>query len=206
VVVVADAAVVFAGDLLEEAGPPVYGDDSYPLEWPATAHALADRGAATYIPGHGDIMSAAEAFEQAEAIATVAALIRELHAAGLACEEALDEAAHQWPYPPQTLTDAVRRGYQALDWNTRPRRPPARAWYGPRPRVPTLPIPRHVAIRRCHASPSGTLGYHTYWPDGGRAYYLRKQAEGKSRKEAMRALKRRISDAVYQRLITDAHR
>jgi transposase len=40
----------------------------------------------------------------------------------------------------------------------------------------------------------------------GRAYYLRKQAEGKSRKEALRALKRRISDAVYQRLIADAHR
>jgi transposase len=34
----------------------------------------------------------------------------------------------------------------------------------------------------------------------GRAYYLRKQAEGKSRKEAMRALKRRISDAVYRQL------
>jgi transposase len=40
----------------------------------------------------------------------------------------------------------------------------------------------------------------------GRAYYLRKQAEGKSRKEALRALKRRISDAVYQRLVADAHR
>ena len=38
----------------------------------------------------------------------------------------------------------------------------------------------------------------------GRAYYLRKQAEGKSRKEALRALKRRISDAVYQRLAADA--
>ena len=38
----------------------------------------------------------------------------------------------------------------------------------------------------------------------GRAYYLRKQAEGKSRKEALRALKRRISDAVYQRLVADA--
>jgi transposase len=36
----------------------------------------------------------------------------------------------------------------------------------------------------------------------GRAYYLRKQAEGKSRKEAMRALKRRISDAVYRQLAT----
>lgn len=40
----------------------------------------------------------------------------------------------------------------------------------------------------------------------GRVYYLRKQAEGKSRKEAMRSLKRRISDAVYQRLIADARR
>jgi transposase len=40
----------------------------------------------------------------------------------------------------------------------------------------------------------------------GRAYYLRKQAEGKSRKEALRALKRRISDAVYQRLVADARR
>jgi hypothetical protein len=36
-----------------------------------------------------------------------------------------------------------------------------------------------------------------------RAFYLRKQAEGKTRKEALRALKRHISDAVYQRLIDD---
>jgi transposase len=40
----------------------------------------------------------------------------------------------------------------------------------------------------------------------GRVYYLRKQAEGKSRKEAMRALKRRVSDAVYQRLLADTGR
>ena len=38
----------------------------------------------------------------------------------------------------------------------------------------------------------------------GRAYYLRKQAEGKTKKEALRALKRRISDAVYRQLIADA--
>ena len=37
----------------------------------------------------------------------------------------------------------------------------------------------------------------------GRVYYLRKQAEGKTRKEAMRALKRHISDAVYRRLVAD---
>jgi transposase len=38
----------------------------------------------------------------------------------------------------------------------------------------------------------------------GRASYLRKQAEGKTRKEALRALKRRISDKVYRRLAADA--
>jgi len=37
----------------------------------------------------------------------------------------------------------------------------------------------------------------------GRAYYRTKQAAGKSRKEAMRCLKRRISDAVYRRLRAD---
>lgn len=40
----------------------------------------------------------------------------------------------------------------------------------------------------------------------GRAYYLRKQAEGKTRKEALRSLKRRISDAVYRQLLADARR
>ena len=38
----------------------------------------------------------------------------------------------------------------------------------------------------------------------GRVYYLRKQAEGKSRKEALRALKRRVSDAVWRQLHIDA--
>ena len=37
----------------------------------------------------------------------------------------------------------------------------------------------------------------------GRVYYERKQAEGKTKKEAMRALKRRISDVVYRQLIND---
>jgi transposase len=38
----------------------------------------------------------------------------------------------------------------------------------------------------------------------GRAYYLRKIAAGKTRAEAMRCLKRRISDALYRQLIADA--
>jgi transposase len=40
----------------------------------------------------------------------------------------------------------------------------------------------------------------------GRAYYQRKLDEKKNPKEALRALKRRISDAVYRQLVTDAQR
>jgi transposase len=40
----------------------------------------------------------------------------------------------------------------------------------------------------------------------GRAYYRRKLDEGKSRKEALRALKRQIAKNVYRHLVADAHR
>ena len=40
----------------------------------------------------------------------------------------------------------------------------------------------------------------------GRAYYARKIDEGKTGKEALRALKRRISDVVYRHLVADARR
>jgi transposase len=38
----------------------------------------------------------------------------------------------------------------------------------------------------------------------GRAYYRRKRAAGKTTLEALRCLKRRISDALYRRLVADA--
>jgi transposase len=41
-------------------------------------------------------------------------------------------------------------------------------------------------------------------PSAGQAYYRRKLAEGKSPKEALRSLKRRLSDAVYRCLLADA--
>jgi transposase len=37
----------------------------------------------------------------------------------------------------------------------------------------------------------------------GRAYYRRKRAEGKKPLEAIRCLKRRISDAIYRQLLAD---
>jgi transposase len=41
-------------------------------------------------------------------------------------------------------------------------------------------------------------------PTDGRAYYDRKKAAGKTSNEAMRALKRRLSDIIYRRMIDDA--
>jgi transposase len=40
----------------------------------------------------------------------------------------------------------------------------------------------------------------------GRAYYRRKRAEGKKPLEALRCLKRKISDALYRQLVADAQR
>jgi transposase len=42
-------------------------------------------------------------------------------------------------------------------------------------------------------------------PSPGQASYRRKLAEGKSPREALRCLKRRLSDAVYRCLVTDQH-
>ena len=43
-------------------------------------------------------------------------------------------------------------------------------------------------------------------PTEGRAYYDRKKASGKTSMEAMRCLKRRLSDVVYRQLLADALR
>jgi transposase len=44
------------------------------------------------------------------------------------------------------------------------------------------------------------------YPSEGRDYYQKKLAEGKTTKEAIRAVKRRITDVVYRRLLADARR
>jgi transposase len=41
-------------------------------------------------------------------------------------------------------------------------------------------------------------------PSAGRAYYERKKADGKAPMEAMRCVKRRLSDIVYQQMLNDS--
>ena len=44
------------------------------------------------------------------------------------------------------------------------------------------------------------------YPCQGRVYYDRKRAEGKNTKEAIRALKRQLSNVIYRALVADARR
>jgi glyoxylase-like metal-dependent hydrolase (beta-lactamase superfamily II) len=75
VVVVPDADVLFAGDLIESAGPPAFGPDSVPEEWPATLDGVIGLMTSTTlaIPGHGEPVDRAFVFEQRGLIAAHAA-------------------------------------------------------------------------------------------------------------------------------------
>ena len=108
------SGVVFAGDLLEESGPPAYGMDCYPLDWPATAGALVAQGATTFVPGHGDVMPATVARDQSAAIADVARLVRELHASGVSVRDAVAELGVRWPFGGEVQPNVILNGYAAL--------------------------------------------------------------------------------------------
>jgi glyoxylase-like metal-dependent hydrolase (beta-lactamase superfamily II) len=114
VVRVPDADVVIAGDLVEESGPPAYGSDSHPLDWPQTLDLLlgllADR--TVVVPGHGSPVDRAFVTAQREQVGTVAETIRALAAAGVPAADALTRGS--WPYPAEGLRHAVLRGYAQL--------------------------------------------------------------------------------------------
>ena len=57
-----------------------------------------------------------------------------------------------------------------------------------------------------HAVPMAAVTQIRYQHSEGRSYYDKKIAEGKTRKEALRALKRQVSDAIFARLQADARR
>lgn len=112
VVEVPGTDVVFAGDLLENGNVPFFGD-AYPLEWPATAAAIAVRvpdGSGIVVPGHGD--HAGRPFADAQAV-SLAALV-ELATRVENGELTLDEAIDARPFPEHPKDDARRAFERAL--------------------------------------------------------------------------------------------
>ncbi|HEX9977050.1 MAG TPA: MBL fold metallo-hydrolase [Acidimicrobiia bacterium] len=110
VIVVPDAAVVFAGDLVEQGAPPSF-NDAFPLEWPDTDAALLELVGGVVVPGHGAAVHASFVRTQREEIAEVAQLARERHAEGMAAGAA---AARGGPYPEKVLAVAFGRAWEQM--------------------------------------------------------------------------------------------
>lgn len=120
VITVPGTDVVWAGDLLEGGAVPSFGD-AYPLDWPATAAALAemvDPGRGVVVPGHGDHAGRGFADTQLASFTALADLARRVVAGELTVEDAL--ATH--PFPEQPVEDArrpLRRAIKQADGRIR---------------------------------------------------------------------------------------
>lgn len=110
VVLVPDAAVVVAGDLVEESRPPAFGD-AFPLEWPTTLATLLHHCHGPVVPGHGRVVDAAYVQAQHEVLTGLSWLIREAHADGFPA----DAVARRTSFDAATARAAARRGFAELD-------------------------------------------------------------------------------------------
>lgn len=109
-VVVHDAGVIFAGDLVEQGGPPSFYD-SFPMDWPGTLERLLQQVHGPVVPGHGEIVDAAFCEGQRAEIASLADLARGLRFEGRPIEEGLASAA----WPADTSRVALARALAQLD-------------------------------------------------------------------------------------------
>jgi glyoxylase-like metal-dependent hydrolase (beta-lactamase superfamily II) len=104
VVVVPGASVLFAGDLLENAPAPGFGD-SYPLAWVDTGRALLGLVEGVVVPGHGEPFDRAFAERQVADLAALAAVARECAAGTLD----IDAAIRRSPFPAEETAAAIER-------------------------------------------------------------------------------------------------
>jgi glyoxylase-like metal-dependent hydrolase (beta-lactamase superfamily II) len=108
-ILVPDANVLFAGDLIEEGSPPSFGD-SFPLDWPATLERLLPLATGAVVPGHGAIGDGAFIAAQLDAMRGLVALARQVHDGHLSMEAAIAAS----PFGPRTPRDAFERARAQL--------------------------------------------------------------------------------------------
>jgi glyoxylase-like metal-dependent hydrolase (beta-lactamase superfamily II) len=109
VVLVPDADVLFAGDLVENGAPPFFGD-GYPIEWPATVERMVELVTGAVVPGHGDVGEKAFAVRSMVEIRTIAELASLVHDGTLS----LDDAVLRTPYPADTAREPLQRALAQL--------------------------------------------------------------------------------------------
>lgn len=113
---VAEAGVWLVGDLVEESGPPMCGEDGFPLDWPGTLDALlhAFGPDEVAVPGHGAVVGRRFVATKRDELEAVASLLGELHAAGVPVHQAVAAGGTRWPFPADAVRAAVSRGYAHL--------------------------------------------------------------------------------------------
>jgi glyoxylase-like metal-dependent hydrolase (beta-lactamase superfamily II) len=104
VVIVPDASVLFAGDLLENAPAPAFGD-SYPIAWVAAGQALIGLVEGVVVPGHGDPFDREFAERQVAELAVLAGLAKEVANGAIG----IDEAVRRSPFPAEPTSQALER-------------------------------------------------------------------------------------------------
>jgi glyoxylase-like metal-dependent hydrolase (beta-lactamase superfamily II) len=109
VLLVPDADVLFAGDLVENGAPPFFGD-GYPIDWPATVERLVDLVTGAVVPGHGDVGDRAFAVRSMVEIRTIAELATLVHEGAIA----LHDAVLRTPYPADTAREPLERALAQL--------------------------------------------------------------------------------------------
>ncbi|QGF24323.1 MBL fold metallo-hydrolase [Raineyella fluvialis] len=114
IAVVADAKIVFAGDIIEPAGPQI-GADADPETWPGALDHLIGlmlRPGWRAYPGHGEPMEMADITLQRGWIASILGEVTNLVSDGIAYEEAATRG--DWPFPWERIAPGVRRAYDVL--------------------------------------------------------------------------------------------
>ena len=114
VVVVPDADVLFAGDLLEADATPYFGD-GYPIDWPDTAGRLVELAAGAVVPGHGSVGDRAFAVRQHRGFREVAELARLVDAGIIGIDVAVTRTAYPSDAAMEPLTRAMAQLRGELD-------------------------------------------------------------------------------------------
>ena len=111
VAIVPDAGVIFAGDLLESAGPPEFGSDSYVREWPSAVDGILGLVAeeTVIVPGHGAPMDRLAAFTQRAEISALYGQVEHLISRGVRLPDAYAEG--EWPFDEATVKSVLPRLY-----------------------------------------------------------------------------------------------
>jgi glyoxylase-like metal-dependent hydrolase (beta-lactamase superfamily II) len=109
VVVVPDVHAVFAGDLIEQGGPPSF-EDSYPMDWPGTLGRLLDVALGPVVPGHGEVVGRAFVEGQLADLSALAQLARRVRFDGGSVNDALPLS----PFPARAARTAMLRAFAQL--------------------------------------------------------------------------------------------